>query len=348
MRTGPVAQTQRIGTGITPGQRTGNAWPPLCLVWTRGRLDQWHGTDGDRNCATRGPVRRGSDCRLSWRCGAESLSHRGVGTTPLSSRSNESLAMPQPQYILTPRPVGRLARGELAIEPALGPVRVAAAWPCADDDGTDFIHVRWCDERGPTTASARYPADRALPVRMPGYRDRLRIRRDLDQARWWSREISATTAQLIAAHLHPAEASALHRFAFDGRIADELYDELEVVIRHRRYARDWVHALARYCLAQAVTGPMAASRRKAMAEAEARAEAWLTAAGATSRVPDQSTAARHRRSGRFLDLLARRHMSTDTAVQLIDAAFEIGLAAGHRRTLPALARQRLDHFIHTS
>ena len=59
----------------------------------------------------------------------------------------------------------------------------------------------------------------------------------------------------------------------------EAHDELDAAARHRQYAREWAGAMVRYCQARQDTGPIASWTRHATNEAEARAEAWLTAAG---------------------------------------------------------------------
>jgi hypothetical protein len=133
----------------------------------------------------------------------------------------------QPRYVLTPRLVGHLACGELAIEPVLGPVRVAEVRPGEHLNGSggsgeeSYVHVRWRDEHGPSTATGRYPVDRSFDVRMPDRHDRLLVRRGIDQAKWHRREITDDTARLIAAHLNGRVGSALHAFTVDGHV-DEL------------------------------------------------------------------------------------------------------------------------------
>jgi hypothetical protein len=247
-----------------------------------------------------------------------------------------------PHYVFAPRLVGHLARGEMAIEPLLGAARVAhvkhetRAEPAsandrdrAVDDG--FVHVTWRDEHGPSRATARYPAHRSFQVRMPHLADRLLVRRGIDQAVWLNREITDATAQLIAAHLHTGEPSALHRFMVDGSVGESLYDELEAIARHRQYAREWAGAMVRYYLARKDTGPITSWTRHAMNEAETRAEACLTAAGVNvDELPHQPKADHNgtARPKRHRNLLSRKNMKTETAAQLIDAAFILGLEAG--------------------
>jgi len=245
-----------------------------------------------------------------------------------------------PQYVFAPRLVGHLAYGELAIEPLLGPARVTqvrhedrAEHPNDQDAafGDGFVHVTWRDEHGPGQATGRYPSHRSFEVRMPHLADRLLVRRGIDQAVWLKQEISDATARLVAAHLHTGPPSALHRFMLDGSIGESLQDELEAVARHRQYAREWAGAMVRYCLARPDTGPITSWTRPATNEAETRAEAWLTAAGVNvDELPDHPKGdhdgATHPQ--RHPNLLTRKTMKTETATQLIDAAFTLGLAAG--------------------
>ena len=248
-----------------------------------------------------------------------------------------------PRYVFTPRLAGRLACGELAVEPVLGPVRVTGIRPPEDETGeSPHVHIAWRDERGPGSAAGRYPADRSFPVRMPAPEDRLLVRRGIDQAKWRKREITDNIARLIAGHLHPGEGSALHGFMTDGSIGERVYDELEQAARHRFYARGWVDALTRYCLFREDPGPVAAWTKLATAEAEARAEEWLTAAGANvATLAQEATGHRNGRHHRYRSLLARKHIPTDTARQLIDAAFLLGVTAARKGTLPAVVERRL-------
>jgi hypothetical protein len=266
-----------------------------------------------------------------------------------------------PRYVFTPRLVGHLAYGEVAIEPVLGAARVAhvrqdthaepdsASNPNQALDG-GFVHVTWRDEHGPGRATVRYPAHRSFEVRMPGLGDRLLVRRGIDQAVWLNREITDATARLIAAHLHTGAPSALHLFMVDGSIGQSLYDELEAVARHRRYAREWVSALVRYCLARQDTGPIMCWTRHAMNEAETRAEAWLTAAGVNvAELSDHPEADHNPPAGpnRYRNLLSRKTMRTETAAQLIDAAFTLGLVAGRSQTSSRRARHLIsEHRLH--
>ena len=240
-----------------------------------------------------------------------------------------------PHYVFAPRLVGHLAHGEMTIEPLLGAARVAQVRHETHDPdpafNEGFVHVTWRDEHGPGQATGRYPAHQSFEVRMPNLADRLLVRRGIDQAVWLKQEITDAMARLIAAHLHTGAPSALHRFMLDGSIGENLHDELETVARHRQYAREWAGAMVRYCLARPDTGPITSWTRPAMNQAETRAEAWLTTAGVNvDELPDQPKA-RHDRAThpqRHPNLLTRKTMKTETATQLIDAAFTLGLAAG--------------------
>jgi hypothetical protein len=162
---------------------------------------------------------------------------------------------------------------------------------------------------------------------MPARSDRLRIRQGIDQARWHnSREITDNIARLIAAHLHSGKQSALHRLMIDGRTDEVLYDELDKVRADRPYAKDWVDALAWYCLRREDAGPIAAWTRRAAAEGEVKAEEWLTNAGVS--VPDLVRQTDGNRRERHPWLLAKKHVKSDLAADLIEAAFALGLEAG--------------------
>lgn len=240
----------------------------------------------------------------------------------------------RPNYVYTPRLAGRLALGELAIEPALGSVRVAGVrQPEEKDPESPHVFVSWRDEHGPGAATGRYPAERSFDVRMPAQEDRLLVRRGIDQAKWHGREITDDTARLIASHLHPGERSALHRFMINGSVDERLYDELETVAQHRQYGREWVDALARYCLAREDTGPITAWKKQATRRAEARAVEWLSAAGiSVDALHDQAKADGNGngadRRKQYRELLSRKTMQTETAVRLIEAAFTLGMEVG--------------------
>jgi hypothetical protein len=256
----------------------------------------------------------------------------------------------QPRYIYTPRLVGHLAIGELAVEPVLGPVRVAGVrQPEEEDPENSHVFVSWRDEHGPGTATGRYPADRSFDVRMPAHEDRLLVRRGIDQAKWHGREITDDTARLIVGHLHPGERSALHRFMIDGSVDEQLYDELEAVAQHRQYAREWVDVLARYCLAREDAGPIKAWRRQATRKAEARAEEWLSAAGIdVEALHDHANGSGNGadRKSQYRDLLSRKTMQTETAVQLIEAAFTLGMEVGRSPARAPGARRLRERTTH--
>jgi hypothetical protein len=272
---------------------------------------------------------------------------KGGLPSPHGYRTGEAVANGfAPQYVFSPRLVGHLACGELAIEPVLGPVRVAKVLPAelehAHMNGgpgeEPHVHITWRDEHGPGTATGRYPPDRSLDVRIPSLTDRLLVRRSIDQARWLKREIPDNTARLIAAHLHPGLKSALHGFTVDGSIDELLYDELEATAHYRHYAREWVDALARYCLNREDTGPLVAWSKDKLADGEARAEEWLTEAGVNVNELEAHATADGNDNGRQADngkryesLLARKTIKTEMAAQLIDAAFIMGIEAGRTR-----------------
>lgn len=235
----------------------------------------------------------------------------------------------QPRYTFTPRSVGYLACGELAVEPVLGPVRVSAVRPNEEETvDAEFVHVRWRDEHGPGIATGRYPAERSFLVRMPAPEDRLLIRQGIDQARWRKQEITGDTARLIAAHLHTGPKSALHGFMVDGRVEERLYDELETVAGQRHYAREWLDALARYCLARDDPGPIMAWARRKVSEGEARADEWLTAAGVDAEaLVEHVNGNGSEHPEVYPGLLTEEHVPSRMAAQLIEAAFMLGVEA---------------------
>jgi hypothetical protein len=265
----------------------------------------------------------------------------------------------EPRYIFTPRLIGRLALGELAIEPVLGPARVAEVThgEVGDHEPEQFVFVRWRDEHGPSTAQGRYQADSSFEVRMPAQEDRQLVRHAIDQAQWHRREITDDVARLIAAHLHPGDGSSMHRFMIDGKIEERVYDELDIAARHRLYARDWINAFTRYSLAREdveQTGPIEAwvVRARAHVEAEQRAEQWLTASGVDVRELEELANGRALASGNgkingervnnlngHPGVLARKTIKTETAVELIQAAFQLGMEMG--RSGRARRAQRL-------
>jgi hypothetical protein len=255
--------------------------------------------------------------------------HKGGLRSPYERSANGF----EPSYIFTPRLVGRLACGELAVEPVLGQVRVAEIKPYGDTS----VFVGWRDEHGPGTAAGTYRADRSFDVRMPAYPDRLLIRQGIDQARWHRRNITGSIARLIAVHLHAGQNSALHDFMVDGRVEDRLYDELDTVGRQRQYAHEWVDELARYCLVRDDPGPLPGWNRRALSAGEARAETWLRAAGVNVGELERTVTGNGRETA-YPDLIAREQMSTETAMQLIEAAFTLGMEVG---STSRVARTRL-------
>jgi hypothetical protein len=78
--------------------------------------------------------------------------------------------------------------------------------------------------------------------------------------------------------------------------------------------------------------------RDSLAEAETRAEQWLTQAGV-----DVGDLERPNRSGgqRYVSLLARKSIKTDTAARLIDAAFVLGLQPPAKGAFPMTVANRL-------
>jgi hypothetical protein len=176
---------------------------------------------------------------------------------PAGSLPHDSAGQLRPRYRLVIRPAGMLAWGELVIEPILGPVRVAAlSPPPSDGDGPAVVQLTWSDDDGPCHATAIYPAQRLFRVRVPHPDDIVLVRRGLDQARWWGRDIADDVARLIAAHLHPGPRSGLYRFAVIGAVTDELYDELGQLTACRPTYHRWVSALARYCVGRRNPGPV--------------------------------------------------------------------------------------------
>lgn len=235
----------------------------------------------------------------------------------------------EPRYVYVPHQAGRLACGELVIEPALGVARVASVMP-AETDGqgrSAFVKVAWRDDYGPGQAAGRYPADRLFPVRAPAIADRMRIRQGIDQARWKRREVSGQIARLIAAHLHLGPRSGLYGFAVNGLITDRLFDELDRVSTSREAYRPWASALARHCLNRDDLAPVPGWGLD-------QDEDELPAAAAE---PPRRIRTKSRKPKR---------MTTETAQQLIDAAFALGVAASRNAVTAARARSVLE--LHTA
>lgn len=259
----------------------------------------------------------------------EQLPRGGIETqgSPAAKIAADTLARDsggqvQPRYLFVPRPAGRLACNELAVEPALGPVRVADVEPASSDWGK-FVHVTWSDEYGPCRAAGRYPADHLLPVRMPDRADRLLVQQGIDQATRRQREVPGSIARLIAAHLHPGPRSALYGFAVNGAVPEQLYDELDHVSRSQPLFRPWASALARHCINRVDTGPV---------------PSWGADQQATPVVHDEATTGRDRRRPQPKRTARPKRMSAETAQQLIDAAFALGVAAARSEVAMAKAR----------
>jgi hypothetical protein len=155
---------------------------------------------------------------------------------------------------------GHLACGDLMIEPILGEVRVAALLEAGYDETRHqpLRQVHWIEDDGLSSAARLYPTDAVVAVRQPALLDRALIRRGIDQAAYWERQIEPGVARLIAAHLHRGPGSAVYAFAVSGAITDRLYEELDEARGHpSQQVRRWVHALGRYCLGRADRGPIA-------------------------------------------------------------------------------------------
>jgi hypothetical protein len=157
----------------------------------------------------------------------------------------------QPSFIVVPRRVRCLARGDLLVEPVLGEVRVVSV----TDFGYDNVHrqpqcqVRWVSDDGPCSAARLFPAAGVVSVRTAAPADVHAIRRGIDLAARHEREIDSFTARMIAAHLQRGPASALYAFAVSSAVSDRLYDELDEACPTRAPAlARWVDALANHCL----------------------------------------------------------------------------------------------------
>jgi hypothetical protein len=134
--------------------------------------------------------------------------------------------------------------------------------------------------------------------------------------------VPGSIARLIAAHLHPGPRSALYGFAVNGAVPDRLYDELDHISRSQPVFRPWASALVRHCLDREETGPVpgwGAGQQTTPAVSE-------TIIGLDRRRPQP------KRTGR------PKRISAESAQQLIDAAFALGVAAA--RSEVALAKAR--------
>lgn len=186
---------------------------------------------------------------------ADRLAPQTFGTD-LARETNGQI---QPRYLYIPRLAGRLACTDLAIEPALGLVRVAGVLPLRTENGdrSAYVRITWADDIGSSRASGRYPAEQAFAVRVPDYADRLLIRQGVEQAKWQDRPVTSAIVRLIAAHLHLGPHSAVYGFAVSGAVTDQLYEELDQVSTSQPAYRSWAATLARYCLSREDIGPLA-------------------------------------------------------------------------------------------
>lgn len=231
----------------------------------------------------------------------------------------------QPRYVFIREQIRLLACGDLVMEPALGVVRVAAV---RRSEGRPFIRVAWRDDHGPCTAAVRYPADTVLPVRSPARADRLLVGHGIDRATYVGSEIDSRTARLIAAHLYRWPGSALYRFAVTGKVRGRIWDELDQLARDcRPFLRPWVNALAKYCRAWR-TGGIAL-------EGVAKAPTAPTIKPMTMPLPNNK---QRSAQARFPELLARKTVRSELALELIDAAFALGLKAGQSGSRTAAHR----------
>jgi hypothetical protein len=238
-----------------------------------------------------------------------------------------------------------LVRGELAVEPVLGVVRVAAVRRVKRcyADCPAFVHVGWRDDHGPGSASVRYPADTSVQVYMPALSDRQLVRRGIDQAARYERVVSHDIARLMASHLHSGPANALHQFVIDGSVDRRVYAELALTTRQRRYAHEWVTVLMCYFRARADTGPVPAWAGQQMPDPEVRAKERLLSAGVQlDTLAQRTNGHRDYVPRRYATLLARKRMPTELAAQLIDAAFLLGAASVRNGDLVAVVEDRLQ------
>jgi hypothetical protein len=239
----------------------------------------------------------------------------------------ERLPRPPLQYEFVLRRAGQLACGDVAREPALGLARVSTVTRTPPP----FVRIEWTDDYGPSTAAGRYHADQQFAVRVPGPIDQLRIQRGLDRATWLSRQISRDTARLIAAHLHRGPSSALYCFVAEGRITEDFFDELDQIHEGRRFPEPWVQALAHYVVSREALGPLS------------RWESTASPVPDTDQTRDKTAAPQTgtgRRSAAQRPLvLVRKQIAADHALQLIDAAYALGFAAGRAEGIAAAVRR---------
>jgi hypothetical protein len=217
-----------------------------------------------------------------------------------------------PHYQYAAQQVGQLACGDLVVEPGLGAVAVDAI-----SHREPFVYIRWTDG-GPCTATVRYPAFERLPTRGPAQIDSLLIQRGVDQAVYKGQDIAADVARLIAAHLHFGPRSALYRFAIDGALYGRILAELRVAAYGRQQRRGWAVALAHYCQNRRSRGPV---------------PGWAPVPVQPAVSPDSTKPARlhgvqHKIRGTpGGGVLSRKYIRSELALELLDAAFALGVAA---------------------
>ena len=215
-----------------------------------------------------------------------------------------------PHYQYAAQQVGQLACGDLVVEPGLGAVAVDAI-----NHREPFVYIRWTDG-GPCTATVRYPAFERLPARGPTPTDRLLIQRGVDQAVYKGQDIAADVARLIAAHLHFGPRSALYRFAIDGALYGRILAELQVAAYGRQQRRGWAVALAHYCQNRRSRGPV-----PGWAPVPVQTNASRDPAGNSAHVHSKI------RGIPGAELLRRKYVRSELALELLDAAFALGVAA---------------------
>jgi hypothetical protein len=242
--------------------------------------------------------------------------------------THDSGGQVRPRFQWVTRVAGQLACGELVVEPVLGIVRVAASRPAPADPGRrpGCVQLAWSDDYGPCHATGQYPVDRELQVRTPHHADQLLVRQDIDQATWRRGLITGTVARLIAAHLHFGPYSGLYRFAVNGMVSLELFSELRCVNADRPPYRPWVFSLMRHCQNRPDKGPVVGwgphpEEREPLAATD-----------------DQQPSQQSSTESWTAPITSQEYMPTDTAVQLIDAAFALGVDAGRHTTSAAKAR----------
>lgn len=216
----------------------------------------------------------------------------------------------RPTYRYLPQHAGRLAVGEAVIEPNLGSLRMAGTTREAES-----VHIAWADDYGPCRPIGRYALDAIVALRVPGSHDEHTIRQHVAQEQRHGRTIPASAARLIAVHMHTGPSSALYGFAIDGALRDErVYDELDQLQAARAKFRPWINALTRYCLSRVDPGPLPGW---SIGDMEHLASQMVTAT--PKRKHAKNTAERH--------LFTGKTIPTDFVVDLMDAAFYIGLKA---------------------